>query len=263
MLSLIRDVRQEPGGEQVWISLTIGTWASPFRLLWGDSIWRDGPDVGGEGVGSQRERWLTFRDAALRRALQRGPLFPLVAFMQHGVVWSHSGETDDMWPSDRNDPLEDFCNEALSFFLSGTGLQELYLQLELMEARHWAALAAISSYARREAKVLRDAHAIGGYPVAGEPYGTAAFGQAGAGRDPARGVFWWRNPSKEQQHAAFTLGVILELPEDLVQPDAPCWDVQPLRLQSGCPAASHPQLAAAQDSDRTCGCLGSSSSAKL
>ncbi|CAK0858733.1 unnamed protein product [Prorocentrum cordatum] len=173
MLSLIRGVRQERNGDQVWISLTIGTWASPFWLLWGDSIWRDGPDVGGEGVGSQRERWLTFRDAALRRGLMRGPLFPLTSFMQHGVVWSRSGETDDMWPSQRSDPLEDFCNEALSFFLSGTGLQELYVQLELMEARHWAALAAISSYARRELEVLRDAHAIWG---GGKGTGTAAPG---------------------------------------------------------------------------------------
>ena len=39
-----------------WVSLTIGTWPSPFWLLWADSIWRDGPDVGLEGAGSPRER---------------------------------------------------------------------------------------------------------------------------------------------------------------------------------------------------------------
>ena len=126
MLRLIEDLRsQKP---ELWISLTIGTWPSPFWLLWGDSIWRDGPDVGFEGSGSVREKWLTFRDNALKRAHNRGPLFPVTAFMQHGVVWSKVAETIDMWPQDgtveAQPSLQDFCNEVLSFFLAGTGLQE-------------------------------------------------------------------------------------------------------------------------------------------
>ena len=86
-------------------------------------------------------RWLNFRDAALRRALKRGPLFPMGGLMQHGIVWTRSAETAELWASARGDRFEDFRNEVLSFFLSGTGLQELYVQLELMEGRHWDLLA--------------------------------------------------------------------------------------------------------------------------
>lgn len=181
MLRLIKDLRSK----EPWISLTIGTWPSPWWLLWADSIWRDGPDVGAEGLpeAAARDRWLTFRDQALRRAHVRGPLFPITGFMQHGIVWSKTAETAEMWPSQK--PLEDFCHEVLSFFLSGTGLQELYIQLELMDPRLWKVLAIVSAFARRESRLLSDAR-----PVAfGDIYGTAAYHQQ-------RGLFWLRNPSK-------------------------------------------------------------------
>lgn len=230
VLTLIQGIRATSnvsGHGDVWVSLTIGTWPSPFWLLWGDSIWRDGPDVGQEGGGPQRERWLTFRDAALRRASKRGLLFPMTAFMQHGVVWSHSRETDEMWPASKDDVL-DFCKEAVTFFLSGTGLQELYLQLELMTPRHWRALAAASSYARRNAALLRDAHAIGGYPVTGQLYGAASFVAAS---EAAQGLLWWRNPTDRAQQLSFRLGDVLELPQRLLSPSGRrCWQLRPLLL---------------------------------
>merc|ERR1711907_358006 len=36
---------KEVDDEDVWINLTTGTWASPFFLLWVDSVWRGGPDI--------------------------------------------------------------------------------------------------------------------------------------------------------------------------------------------------------------------------
>eukprot|EP00929_Paragymnodinium_shiwhaense_P090623 TRINITY_DN50799_c0_g1_i1.p1 TRINITY_DN50799_c0_g1~~TRINITY_DN50799_c0_g1_i1.p1 ORF type:complete len:945 (-),score=68.65 TRINITY_DN50799_c0_g1_i1:42-2876(-) len=243
MLSLIRGVRrkQQASQEKVWISLTIGTWPSPFWLLWGDSIWRDGPDVGQEGVGSARERWLTFRDAALRRALNRGPLFPMAAFMQHGIVWSRARETVDMWPSTRADTTLDFCNEALSFFLSGTGLQELYLQLELMEPRHWQALGGVVSFARKNVAILADAHVIGGYPVSGEAYGAAALHE-GDSTQAARGIFWWRNPSSEVRQAKFQIADIFELPRRVLYSGA-CWSLRAILIDSsGCHWPDTPAL---------------------
>eukprot|EP00927_Polykrikos_kofoidii_P053862 TRINITY_DN48399_c0_g1_i1.p1 TRINITY_DN48399_c0_g1~~TRINITY_DN48399_c0_g1_i1.p1 ORF type:complete len:984 (-),score=122.34 TRINITY_DN48399_c0_g1_i1:131-3082(-) len=238
----------QPGHRSpAWVSLTIGTWPSPFWLLWGDSIWRDGPDVGQEGVGSPREKWLTFRDAALRRAHERGPLFPLTAFMQHGVVWSRAREAIDMWPSSRSDPVLDFCHEVLTFFLSGTGLQELYLQSELVELAHWQALAAFAALARNESLLLRDAHPIGGSPVSGEAYGIAAFEEAVELRE-SKGVFWWRNPSEKAQDVEFHLAQVFELPDGFVAgrlgDDVPCWEFHPLRIGSVCQWPVHPQLVA-------------------
>ncbi|CAJ1344425.1 unnamed protein product, partial [Effrenium voratum] len=222
MLSLIQELRPEQ--EDLWISLTIGTWPSPFWLLWADSIWRDGPDVGSELGGSARDRWLSFRDNALRRAHLRGPLFPVTAFMQHGVVWSKSAETADMWDSGAS--LEDFCNEALSFFLAGTGLQGLYIQSELMTPSYWKALAKISSFARQEAALLRDAHLLD----LGAVYGAAALDAS-----EHRALFWLRNPSGEVQSAQLSVGEALELPDRLLERR---WHLAPLELASGCPSAA-------------------------
>ena len=211
---------------QVWISLTIGTWPSPFWLLWGDSIWRDGPDVGDEGVGSARDRWLSFRDNALRRAQSRGPLFPLTAFMQHGVVWSKTAETISMWskPKGPKATLQDFCNEVLSFFLAGTGLQELYIQMELMNDEKWKALAAASHLARQEIKLLPDARLI----AFGHLYGAAALEMT-----EGRAIFWLRNPEGTTQEATFSISELLELP---VAWQKSHWSMTPLQLE-GCPAA--------------------------
>eukprot|EP00439_Symbiodinium_sp_Y106_P053571 s601_g7.t1 len=231
MLSLIQDLRSSDSGDvPLWISLTIGTWPSPFWLLWGDSIWRDGPDVGAEGFGSPRDRWLNFRDWALRRAQARGPLFPMTAFMQHGVVWSKSAETADMWPPTKTTLLADFCKEVLSFFLAGTGLQELYIQSELMTTDYWKALAVASSFARKEHKLLRDAHAIGGDVQS--VYGAAAFDES-----DLRGVFWWRNPTDDEQSAVFCVGELLELPSRLLSSSV-CWSIKPLQLSTNCPGSA-------------------------
>ncbi|CAK9025073.1 Uncharacterized protein SCF082_LOCUS16909 [Durusdinium trenchii] len=218
MLSLLEDVRGEEGGKEIWISLTIGTWPSPFWLLWGDSIWRDGPDVGFEGRGSARDRWLSFRDHALQRAHARGPLFPITGFMQHGVVWSKTAETSEMWPAER--PLVDFCNEVLTFFLAGTGLQELYIQMELMDDLKWSALAQISAFARTQMHVLRDAHlvSLGEGPL----YGSAALEVSSQD-----GLLWLRNPTAATERGSFNLGQILELPARLVRST---WELQPLQL---------------------------------
>ena len=93
--------------------------------------------------------------------------------MQHGIVWSRSAEANEIWESSRSSNFEDFCIEVLTFFLSGTGLQELYVQLELMQPQHWDFLAEVAALARKEVAVLSDAHPIGGNPVEQEAYGGA------------------------------------------------------------------------------------------
>ena len=47
----------------IFVNLTTGTYPSPFWLEYADSIWRGGDDSNFAGVGSWRERWITYRDA--------------------------------------------------------------------------------------------------------------------------------------------------------------------------------------------------------
>jgi len=50
---------QEPN---LFINLTTGTLPSPFWLRYADSIWRGGGDHDFDGVGSWRQKWITYRD---------------------------------------------------------------------------------------------------------------------------------------------------------------------------------------------------------
>ena len=69
----------------IFINLTTGTWPSPFWLMYADSIWRGGDDDSTAGVGTYRERWITYRDAeTYENVVQSGPLYPLNSLMLHG-----------------------------------------------------------------------------------------------------------------------------------------------------------------------------------
>src|SRR5581483_8943533 len=82
-IALIDDLRKiKP---DLFINLTTGTWPSPFWLRWADSIWRGGEDHSFAGVGSDRQRWITYRDADTYGGIVRlGPLYPLNSLMLHG-----------------------------------------------------------------------------------------------------------------------------------------------------------------------------------
>jgi hypothetical protein len=61
MLRLIAELRAlRPG---LYVSQTVGTWPSPWWLLHVDNIWRGGNDHDFAGEGTDRQRWLTYRDA--------------------------------------------------------------------------------------------------------------------------------------------------------------------------------------------------------
>src|SRR5579872_878451 len=72
-ISLIGDLRAiKP---DLFINLTTGTWPSPFWLRTADSIWRGGEDHKFAGVGSNRQRWITYRDSDTYGGIVRqGPL---------------------------------------------------------------------------------------------------------------------------------------------------------------------------------------------
>jgi hypothetical protein len=197
-ISLIDDLRAER--PDLFINLTTGTWPSPFWLRTADSIWRGGEDHLFMGEGSDRARWITYRDADTYGGIVRqGPLFPLNSVMLHGIIYARHAR------GLQSDPHGDFASEVWSYFGSGTGLQELYVSHDLLTSADWDVLAAAALWARARADVLRDSHWIGGDPARGEVYGWASWA-------PGRAVLVLRNPSGSSRSFDIDLKPLLELP---------------------------------------------------
>jgi hypothetical protein len=185
----------------IFINLTTGTYPSPFWLQYADSIWRGGDDHSFLGVGSWRERWITYRDAATYQGIVKpGPLFPLNSLMLHGIIYAR--QADHL----SSDPGKDFSNEVHSYFGSGTQLQEMYITHSLLSKGDWDTLAESALWARRNANILIDTHWIGGDPAHLQVYGWAAWGQE-------KGIITLRNPSDKTQSYAFDVAKTFELPD--------------------------------------------------
>jgi hypothetical protein len=199
-LALIADIRRE--APDVFINLSTGTLPSPFWLRDADTIWRGGEDHGQAGTGSDRERWITYRDTQVyRNVVLASPLFPLNSLMLHGVICAQENPRLDT--SDG----EDFIHEVQSYFGSGTQLQELYITPSLLGHRAWDTLAAAAKWARDAAGVLRDNHWIGGAPDELDVYGWAAW-------SPSKSIVTLRNPDSRTRAAVLDLRTQLELPAD-------------------------------------------------
>ena len=198
-IALIHDLRAiKP---YLFINLTTNTWPSPFWLRTADSIWRGGEDHSFAGVGDNRQRWITYRDADTYGGIVRqGALFPLNSLMLHGIIYAQHAKGLD------SDPGNDFADEVRSYFATGTGLQELYITPDLLTDANWNDLASAAKWARENATTLRDSHWIGGDPARGEVYGWAAWRRGHA-------IITLRNPSDQPQRFALDVGKALELPE--------------------------------------------------
>ncbi len=198
-MALIGDLRHvQP---ELFINLTTGTWPSPFWLRSVDSIWRGGEDHAFAGEGSNRQRWMTYRDSDTYGGIVRlGPLYPLNSLMLHGIIYARHAQGLDQ------DPGHDFADEVWSYFASGTGLQELYISPDLLSAQNWDELAAAARWSRARADILRDSHWIGGDPARSDVYGWASWAPEGA-------VIALRNPRGRAQTLTLDLAAALELPK--------------------------------------------------
>ncbi len=191
--------------DEMYISLTTGTWASPFWLLHADSVWRGGGDMGFHGPGPKREQWLTYRDKiTYKNMVNGGPLYPLNSFMNQGIAHSIWGSAN--LPADP----EQFAHEAYSFFAIGTGLQELYVAPSRMTEEMWDILAEGARWSRRNSQVLVDTHWIGGDPDKLQIYGCASFANGKA-------ILMLRNPANRKQGISLDITEALEVPAHLIR----------------------------------------------
>lgn len=208
LFSLIGELRRAK--PDVFVNCTVGTWPSPFWVLHADSIWRGGSDWGAvKGEGHLRERWITYRDDVIyRRFAQPCPLFPLNSLMMHGIIVT---DIYGMPVSDKDADTRAFANEVWMGVGCGTGLQEYYINPEMMSGKWWDILARAIAWVRENAAVLRDVHWVGGEPGAGEVYGYASW-------SPDKSIVVLRNPSSSAQVMPVDWRRLLELPEGAAVP---------------------------------------------
>lgn len=207
----------KPNSDSVWINLTTGTWASPFFLMWADSIWRGGPDIpvyrndweprGGDDGLTRRQRWIRWRSSVVYLNVVRySRFFPISQLMIHGVIVASHGDALHWGLNEYNDV--DFAQEVWSFVGLGLQLQELYIAPRYMNPQAWDLLSEGLTWARREVAVLRDSHWAFGNPSRAEVYATAAWSV-----EDGRGFLFMHNPSGNAQDSiSFSLAEALELP---------------------------------------------------
>ena len=184
----------------LYVNLTTGTYPSPFWLLYADSIWRGGDDHSFAGVGTNRQRWITYRDSQIYRwVVEEGPLFPMNSLMLHGLIFARYAERLG------SDPSHDFPDEVHSYFGTGTQLQEMYITSSLLSSQDWDVLAEAAKWSRDNAQTLKDSHWIGGDPARLEVYGWASWSHEKA-------IVTLRNPNDQPQDFTASLSTLLELP---------------------------------------------------
>lgn len=246
MMGLMTDLRAAttPEGKKgkndkdaIWINLTTGTWASPFFLLWADSIWRGGPDIPSrdrdwtpdfdrrfwitqsrprtdvelekvDGL-TRRQRWIRWRSMVVYvLVVQKSLFFPISQLMIHGVVVGSHGDSLH-FGLDKFDEV-DFTQEIWSFVGLGLQLQELYVAPRYMTSWAWDILAEGLQWARREAVILRDSHwAFGDLNRERQVYCVASWSI-----EQKKGFIMLHNPTGiPQESQQFTLLQVLELPE--------------------------------------------------
>ncbi|MDP6045917.1 MAG: enterotoxin [Phycisphaerae bacterium] len=200
VLDLTRTLRRE--NSDVFISATVGTWASPFWTLYSDSIWRQGGDTGFHGKGDTRQQWITYRDKfCYERIVQLGPLYPLNSLMLHGPCISDRRAPARMVRNEKS-----VADEIWSFFGSGTNLQELYITPRVLTKKMWDELATAAKWSRANSDLLVDTHWIGSDPGKAEIYGWASW-------QPRGGIVVLRNPSDKPGSYELDLAGDLELPD--------------------------------------------------
>lgn len=203
--------------EDVFFNTTVGTWASPFWFHFTDAVWRQEKDYGETGVGTSREKWITYRDRLIHQNfVTNAPYCPINSLMFHGFIF-HQGDGVSS-----NFDYAGALRELRCAFACGSGQVELYADHELLSSTRsdandpatagalWKDLADCIKWQEANADVLPDAHWVGGNPWTGgkaEIYGWAAW-------NGQKAVLTLRNGATQQQTYTTTLRAALDIPAD-------------------------------------------------
>ncbi len=206
LFELIDDLRAaEP---DVFINATIGSWHSPYYLMYADSIWRDGGDAGYIGEGQYRAQNINYRDReTYQNVVSASPLFPMHALMTHGIILA-SYATVGLYYAN----IEEFTDDVHNYFGMGMNLQEMYIGPDhpdsgapLMTEDMWDVLSEAAKWSRENQDVFADAHWVGGNPGLGDVYGVACW-------NPQKATLMLRNPSSVTKQIGIDVDQIFELP---------------------------------------------------
>lgn len=211
IISIERAVRQRR--PDIFFNTTVGTWASPFWFQFTDAVWRQENDYGETGVGTDREKWITYRDRLVyQNFVKNSPICPINTLMTHGFILSKFGSVS------RNMDYDGVLRELRCAFACGSGMVELYNDYALMNSIKdgngragalWKDLAECMDWQERNADVLPDIHWVGGNPWTGskaEIYGWAAWN----GR---KATLTLRNGATASQSITLTLRQALDIPD--------------------------------------------------
>ncbi len=211
MEAIVRLIGEMRAAKQdVFVNCTVGTWASPFWVMFADSIWRGDQDFGRKGPGRARQQWVTYRDNQIYdRFVAKAPLFPLNSLMNHGIIVTRHGPPSCEDVSKSETSTQDFADEVWMSMACGTDLQEYYISPDLMDEKWWDILAEAIKWLKANAGTLRDVHWVGGDPVSDS--GNAIYGYASLSKKSA--IVALRNPSEKAQSIRLTHSEIFELPE--------------------------------------------------
>lgn len=211
IIQIERDVRKlRP---DIFYNTTVGTWASPFWYHYTDATWRQENDYGTIGVGTDREKWITYRDRLVyQNYVQNSPLCPINTLMTHGLILSsHGNVSKDM-------DYSGIVREMRCAFGCGSAMVELYVDYERMnniqnskkqKGMLWKELSDCMAWQERNADVLPDIHWVGGNPWDGSKaniYGWAAW-------NGKKVTLTLRNGSTSAQTLTTTLRRVFDIPD--------------------------------------------------
>ena len=119
----------------VFFNITVGSWLSPFWLLYADCVWLGGSDYSFSGPGSKREQSITYRDQRIYKQFRENNYqFPLNGVMTHGII---RGKAQFKEPG----PIDEFERDTIMYLGRGVSMWELYISPDILTRQEWAMLA--------------------------------------------------------------------------------------------------------------------------
>ena len=154
----------------IFIDITVGTWLSPWWLMYADAVWMTGADFGhAEDVPafSERDKAITFRDYTLYKDFVRDKIqFPLANVMTHGII---KGKLNLLGGKDET--LRNWQDNTAMYFSRGVMMWELYISPEVLSTDEWNFMASMMRWGYENENILNNSRFVGGDPYQREVYG--------------------------------------------------------------------------------------------